>query len=117
MVLTGEERNEILEEETEECMEEGEDEAFHESESEEEEFHGFESEEIEDDVEEAFHGFNSEEVEKALELQAMFRENNGTNVEGLTEVDVGQDTDITPERRQNLSPRERKKRKAAARAR
>ena len=117
MVLTEAERDEIMEEELEECMGEDEDEDFHGSESGEEEFHGFESEEIEDDVEEAFHGFNSDEVEKALELQAIFRDNNGTNVERLAEVDMEQNTEITPERRQNLSPRERKKRKAAARAR
>ena len=117
VVLTGAERDGILEEENKERTEEAEDEDFHGSDSEEEEFHGFESEEIEDDGEEAFHGFNNEEVKEVLELQAIFRENNGTNAERLIEVDLEQNSDITPERRQNLSLRERKKRKAAARAR
>ena len=82
VVLMEAERDGILEEEPEEHTEEADDEVLHGSESDEEEFHRFESEEIEDDVEEAFHGFNSEEVEEALELQAIFRENNGTNVKG-----------------------------------
>ena len=69
--------------------------------------------ESEDPAEEAFHGFEWEEVEEALELQAMMREN---NAERLVEENMEPETEVSPKRRENLSPRERKKRKAAARA-
>ena len=69
--------------------------------------------ETEEPAEEVFHGFEQEEVEEALELQAMFREN---NAERLVEENMEPETEVSPKRRENLSPRERKKRKAAARA-
>ena len=69
--------------------------------------------ETEEPAEEVFHGFEREEVEEALELQAMFREN---NAERLVEENMEPETEVSPKRRENLSPRERKKRKAAARA-
>ena len=68
----------------------------------------------EESAEEAFHGFEEEEVEEALELQAMIRAN---NAERVVEEVVEPEIEIAPNRRENLSPRERKKRKAAARAR
>ena len=69
--------------------------------------------ETEEPAEEVFHGFEQEEEEEALELQAMFREN---NAERLVEENMEPETEVSPKRRENLSPRERKKRKAAARA-
>ena len=80
-------------------------------------------EEIEEPVEEAFHGFEREEVEEALELQALIRENNAqrladdNNAERVVEVELEPEVEVSPIRRENLSPRERKKRKATARAR
>ena len=64
-------------------------------------------------AEEGFYGFEQEEVEEALELQAMMREN---NAERLVE-DIEPEMEVPPKKKDNLSPRERKKRKAAARAR
>ena len=52
-------------------------------------------------------------MEEALELQAMMREN---NAERLVE-DIEPEMEVPPKKKDNLSPRERKKRKAAARAR
>ena len=70
-------------------------------------------EEFKEPVEEAFHGFEREEVEEALELQAIFRENNAERLAKEIEPEI----EILPKRSENLSPKERKKRKAAARAR
>ena len=53
-------------------------------------------------------------MEEALELQAMMREN---NAERLVEEDIEPEMEVPPKKKDNLSPRERKKRKAAARAR
>ena len=95
----------------------------------EEAFHGFGGEELEralelqamfgaDDEEEAsetegaFHGFELEEVEKALELQAKFGADNDKDA---TEEVLGSEVSLS--RRKNLSPKERRKRKAAAKAR
>ena len=64
------------------------------------------------ETEEAFHGFGLEEVEEALELQAMFKANNEEEV-----AEEVLETEVSPIRRENLSPKERRKRKAAARAR
>ena len=64
------------------------------------------------ETEEAFHGFGLEEVERALELQAKF---GADNEKEATEEVLG--VEVPPIRRENLSPKERKKRKAAARAR
>ena len=64
------------------------------------------------DTEEAFHGFDLEEVERALKLQAVFGTRN--------EMDVTEEvleSEVSPSRRKNLSPKERRKRKAAAKAR
>ena len=97
--------------------------------SETEDFHGFGVEEIERDLEleakfgvdneeeateteEAFHGFGLEEVERALELQAKFGADNEKEATG--EV---LSSEVSPSRRKNLSPKERRKRKAAAKAR
>ena len=64
------------------------------------------------ETEEAFHGFELEEVEKALELQAKFGADNDKDA---TEEVLG--SEVSPSRRKNLSPKERRKRKAAAKAR
>ena len=84
-------------------------------------------EETAEPTEEVFHGFEQREVEEALELQAIFRENNverakqdevsGAGVSMEIEENVETVTEESLKRRENLSPRERKKRKAAARAR
>ena len=83
-------------------------------------------EETAEPAEEVFHGFEQREVDEALELQAIFRENNveRTKQDKVPEIDlsmeteeiVGTETEESPKRRENLSPRERKRRKAAARA-
>ena len=69
--------------------------------------------ETEEPAEEVFHGFEQEEVEEALELQAMFREN---NAERLVEEIMEQEVEILPERRKNLSPRERKKKESCGKS-
>ena len=51
-------------------------------------------------------------MERALELQAKF---GADNEEEATEEVLG--TEVSPSRRKNLSPKERRKRKAAAKAR
>ena len=95
----------------------------------EEAFHGFGLEEVEralelqakfgandeeeaTETEEAFHGFELEEVEKALELQAKVGADNDKDA---TEEVLGSEVSLS--RRKNLSPKERRKRKAAAKAR
>ena len=71
-------------------------------------------EETEEPAEEMFYGFEQREVEEALELQAIFREN---NAEREMEKDVDTESEESPKKREHLSPRERKRRKAVARAR
>ena len=99
-VIPRAEINEIAEEDVIE-------EDFHDA---EEVLHGLELNE----TEKAFHGFGRDEVEEALELQALFRANNEREV---TEEVSGAEIEVSPIRRENLSPKERRKRKAAARAR
>ena len=76
--------------------------------------------------EEAFHGFDEREVEEALELQALFIENDsgGAREEGRPNIELSleiveneeMETDQSVKKRKNYSHKERKKRKAAARA-
>ena len=73
---------------------------------------GADNEEEATEMEEAFHGFELEEVERALELQAMFGVENDKDA---TEEVLG--SEVSPNKRKNLSPKERRKRKAAAKAR
>ena len=71
------------------------------------------------DTEDAFHGFDLEEVERALKLQAEFGTGNEMDVtEEVLESEVSVlESEVSPSRRKNISPKERRKRKAAAKAR
>ena len=74
--------------------------------------------------EEAFYGFDLREVEEALELQAIFRGADAEEVEkeeasnvglGMENAEIEEiEIEESPKWKKNLSPKERRKRKAAA---